>query len=91
MTDNEIISQARGECRHAEFSSFFLPFSGKTRNECKACDKKWMGDNNQVPQYDSDPAAWTPELYQWIEDEGLWEQFTVQVAWHATDENTNIF
>lgn len=33
----------------------------------------------ECPKYDSDPAAWTPELYQWIEDEGLAIEFTMQV------------
>ena len=29
----------------------------------------------RCPDYSGDPAAWTPELYQWIENEGLWDAY----------------
>ena len=69
MTINERISKARGECRHKEFD-----FVKRICLKCKLSIGKGIPISDIIPQYDSDPAAWTPELYQWIEDEGLDEQ-----------------
>ena len=63
MTDNERILKARGECRHGKG----WVIRGDGEPICKVCGKPVFS----APNYDSDPAAWTLELYQWIESEGL--------------------
>ena len=65
MTANERISKAKGECRHDT-----VPRKGE-QHKCKLCGKWHTGPT----QYDSDPAAWSPEHFQWIEEEGLWRSY----------------
>lgn len=69
MTDNQVISNARGECRHkwltkqdAMQGMYFI---------CDKCDKRWVGILPLDTDYSGDPSAWDDELYKWIEDEGL--------------------
>lgn len=76
MTDNERISKWRGECRHnnTDYSNHMV--AGGYR-KCLDCGR--VADGNyecacfydDVISYDSDPAAWTPELYKAIEDAEL--------------------
>jgi hypothetical protein len=71
MDNNSIISEARGECRHVDgFIAIRCPFLGFQCVKCNEQFKRKM----KVTDY-SDPSAWTPELYQWIESEGLWNTY----------------
>ena len=65
MTANERISQARGDKER------LFPMRGNAFQRWRCTEIS----PEDLPQYDSDPAAWTPEHYQWIEDEGLHEKF----------------
>ncbi|KKK76926.1 hypothetical protein LCGC14_2858770 [marine sediment metagenome] len=69
MDINNTISRARGECRH---DSTYLK---GVAHYCVLCHQFHKG----ATSYDSDPAAWTPELYQWIEGEGLVIAFIKQL------------
>ena len=71
MNINDRISKARGECRHGKGW-----VTHKDGPMCKACGKHIYS----APKYDFDPAAWTPELHQWIEDEGLKHSFAMMLA-----------
>ena len=72
MTDNERISKARGE----KYYSRKMATLSLTRG---------MTPDKLSPEYDSDPAAWAPELYQWIEKEGLVYKYC-----HALDDIMDI-
>ena len=63
MTANERISKARGECRHPEWND-----ENDNHVHCEKCKIPWDFPMRSI-LYDSDPAAWLPEHYQWIEDE----------------------
>lgn len=76
MTDNEIISKARGECRHEDAVDVGIAILDM-RCPCgaEAREPHTMSELYPIPDYSNDPAAWTPELYQFIEDEGLQDKF----------------
>ncbi len=79
--DNEVISKWRGECRHEGHHYENGRYGGFSK--CHTCGRedddqyRFMDD---VINYDSDPSAWTPELYQKIEDAGLWKQFALNIV-----------
>ena len=66
MTANERISKAKGEKYYS-------------RRMATLSLNRGITSDNLSPQYETDPAAWSPEHYQWIEDEGLKNYFTHQL------------
>lgn len=70
MTDNERISKWLGECRHPD--AYVIDVS---HHECPDCHKRFNDRELSQLYYDSDPGAWTPALYQKIEDAGITEDF----------------
>ena len=75
MTDNSTISRWLGECRHTTVKGKFGT-SVKTLR-CADCDEhiEFADWKRQLPDYSTDPSAWTPALYQAIEDAGVWSKF----------------
>ncbi len=71
MTDNERISKWLGECLSTSTVNRF----GKRC--CIDCGREieYGYCYNYLKDYDSDPSAWTPALYQKIEDADLEEPF----------------
>jgi hypothetical protein len=48
--------------------------------ECALCKKKYAESYGNAPtDYESDPSAWTPELFDKIEEAGLISRFTSYV------------
>lgn len=79
MTPNGIISKRRGECRHEakpKNPKYSYPIFAY---KCKHCDELIRTGREHNTDY-SDPAAWTPELYDWIEGEGLKNHF-IHMLW----------
>jgi hypothetical protein len=79
--NNQVISNARGECRHKWESIAVSQNTLEIEFECKVCHKRQAIPNDGAlpccpTNYDSAPSAWSPELFQWIEDEGLYILFT---------------
>jgi hypothetical protein len=65
MTPNEIISKARGECRHVFNRGGYCNYCHKSDSELD-----WhLGKSEQ--DYSTDPSAWDSELYEWIEERVL--------------------
>ena len=64
--DNEVIRQWLGECQGGRVID----------GVCQSCrrfvNKKYCADH--VSDY-TNPSAWTPKLFQKIEDAGLWSKF----------------
>lgn len=72
MTPNEIISKARGECRHEWIKKGRPHFHDYNCSECNLWENAPL---SQAPDYSTDPSAWDSELYQWIEERGLATSF----------------
>jgi hypothetical protein len=91
MTPNEIISKARGECRHEReyenHKSNYVLYSYKNgyRYRCSKCKKLYVNwpDNTNY----SDPSAWDSELYQWIEERGLVAEFLKHLKYITQTNN----
>jgi hypothetical protein len=75
MTANEVISRARGECRH--YVTWPERGANKHKFFCKKCKRvsKTKHDFNLPPDYENDPRAWDTALFDWIEGEGLTAEF----------------
>jgi hypothetical protein len=83
MNSNQIISQARDDYQN----HFFIPHPEQglvAGRVCQFCGIDYFDvdhrdedaaicPRNQVDY--STPEAWTPELFEWIEGEGLWHVF----------------
>lgn len=83
MSDNQIISDARGECRHEHTIELSITLNEQVSerawdewteswwwcSECGKCDLfiNMLNSNN----YSTDLSAWTPELFKWIKDNEL--------------------
>jgi hypothetical protein len=88
MTDNEVISEWRGECRH---KGVYKKSKNAIQCECGGSYKdghEWHWHLENVIgrgaseskiltrlDYDKNPAAWTPELFQKIKEAGLKSRF----------------
>lgn len=89
MTDNQIISERRGECRHENLESREVLEGVKitfpdTKDRligvyyCPDCELTLRRSSNlkpTVPDYSTNPAAWDSAMYEWIEGEGLANMF----------------
>jgi hypothetical protein len=75
MTANEVISKWRGECEHSRVAGEF----GMTVTflMCEECEEtvSYKQYKRTLPDYSSDPGAWTPELFDKIEGEDLEVKF----------------
>ena len=67
VSENERISKWLRECRHVLIRKGIY-------TQCSIC-KESASHNDLPPDYSNDPGAWTPELFQKIEDAGLWRKF----------------
>jgi hypothetical protein len=77
MTPNEVISKWRGECRH----NFPFAVSPEGNSQCSGCKEEYPPNNVQwPPDYTTDPAAWTPELFDRIEEAGLKKKFVYHLG-----------
>ena len=83
MEINERISKARGECIHK---------SGKRDGGCCVdCGVIAPYTVNAAPLYDSDPTAWAPELYQWIDEENLAVSFILNLRDVVSDIGSLVY
>ena len=76
QSDNQIISERRGECRHEHATDVGITIVDM-RCICgaEAREPFTMSELYPVPDYSTDPAAWDSAMYEWIEGEGLWVLF----------------
>jgi len=88
MTPNEIISKARGECRHNgnynksnDIVECECGFKGKDGHQWHWHLENVIGRGASESgaltrlDYDKNPSAWGSDLYQWIEERGLKARF----------------
>jgi hypothetical protein len=87
MTPNKVISKWLGECRHEDIKGRGVGQKGVVAYVCQSCKEcsTFKGDY-RVPDYENDPAAWTPELFDRIEGEGLDDRFILLLIPNSTWE-----
>jgi hypothetical protein len=76
VTDNEVISKRRGECRHESSEWVDNDINAGAEYYCGDCGEYYYYQvEGKKLVYDSEPSAWDDKLYREIEEKGLVNSF----------------